>query len=165
MNRKMKCFFSALTLVALLLLTLPAIGNEGIINQDDFASLLFDRLDLADNATSQTKEQKIQSLEELNFAPINGYAANTPLSMKQLVQILVRVHSLDAELQNSNSYDSAMDLLIRKGILEEKDRGVDFVERTMADSVVSDITPSLGTKSGFLVVPHVPIAPPASPIE
>lgn len=140
-------------------------AKDGAILQGEFAGLLADRLELVDNDVILTRAQKIAALEDLRFAPAEGYIAEERLTLKQLVVVLVRIYNFERDLPENYTHEDAVTLLIQKGILKEEDKLEIYVLYIRAVSIIANIEPIPGQKPGLVLLPRVPVGPPASPVD
>lgn len=151
-------------LVTTSLLPGQALAKRGYILQDEFAGLLFERLELVKEDVMTTKKQRIDALEELMLAPDNGYTVGEKLTLHQLVQVLVRVYSLEDNISKPYDHDEALDLLIKKGILEETDKLEVYVLYIKAVIILQGV-PSTASNTGKVPLSGRIPRPPASPID
>lgn len=159
----------AIALISLGIIVSMANGSVrakvGYILEDEFAGILFDRLEIADKSTLLTKDQKILALEDMKFAPDDGYQTGEQLTVRDLVTILVRVYGLEKELPNPYTYEQALQLLIERKILKEEDKLDMYVLYIRAELIIAQIDPVPLYRPGLILLPRVPSGPPASPIE
>ncbi|MBN1879750.1 hypothetical protein JW823_06535 [bacterium] len=158
--------FWAIGFIVVLMPITGADAKEGYILEDEFAGLLFDRLEIADKSEVLTKAQKIMALEELRFAPDDGYQEGEQLLCNDLVQILIRVYGLEKELPQGYSMEDAFRLLVERKILkEDEDKLEGYVLYIRAELIISQIEPVPQYRPGLILLPRVPSGPSASPIE
>jgi len=165
MRKMLAIVFVMVVVLAAVSITTEVKAKEGVILQGEFAGLLFDRLELVEQDVILTRAQKIKALEDLKFAPDEGYADREPLAMKQLVVVLVRIYSLEGNLPDHYTEEDAFKVLIEKKILKEEDKLEVYVLYIRAVSLIADIQPIPGQKPGLVLLPRVPVGPPASPVD
>lgn len=140
-------------------------GKEGYIKQCEFAGALFDRLEIAPKDIVLTKEQKIRALEELRFAPEEGYIIGELMLRDGLITVLIRIYELEKDLPADYTLEDALNLLIEKNILKEEDRLETHVTYDRAVQIIFMIEPIPHIRPGLILLPRVPIGPDTSPTE
>lgn len=140
-------------------------AKDGYILEDEFAGILFDRLEIADKSMLLTKDQKILALEDMRFAPDDGYQIGEQLTVRDLVTILIRVYGLEKDLPNPYTHEEALQLLIERKILKEEDKLEMYVLYLRAELIIAQIEPVPLYRPGLILLPRVPSGPPASPTE
>ncbi len=142
-----------------------AMAKDHIVLHEEFAGLLFDRLNLGQENAHLSKAEKISTLSELNYQPRGGYTVGKEMTFGEMAVVLVRVLNFESQLPDNYTEEDAIEFLLKKEIITDQEKPNQKLFFSTAMRTINNIADTSTVVPHNILLPRIPVEPPFSQID